>query len=238
MKKPTLYCKEIEYTGKFLMAFHRRDYEKAKRLAVTELVIYRLQARAAHTEAVSKHEEIRALNRLIAKAKADGVKFPMVKLRVRKLQEERDTAEKELAHIGERIHNLLQLWQASGATFEDLCNICNRDPAQVRRELLGEDLDKPFADMLMIHNLDYKIPHDTGWLEDSVDAPFTHALKAYLLDTMLNTAAGRRASHEALEAVFPEIMERVLTESVDADGIRRLIDKDGVEVAVLDKENE
>lgn len=55
---------------------------------------------------------------------------------------------------------------------------------------------------------------------------------------MLDTEAGRRASHEALEAVFPEIMERVLTESVDADGIRRLIDKDGVEVAVLDKENE
>lgn len=38
-----------------------------------------------------------------------------------------------------------------------------------------------------------------------------------------------------MEAVFPEIMENALTIVTDADGVQRLIDKDGVEIATLDE---
>ena len=68
-----------------------------------------------------------------------------------------------------------------------------------------------------------------------MDAPFTHALKAYLLDRMLHTEKGRAAAREAMEAVFPEIMENALTIVTDADGVQRLIDKDGVEIATIDE---
>lgn len=132
---------------------------------------------------------------------------------------------------------MLDLWQLAGATFEDLCNLCNRDPAQVRKELLeSESTSDSFSGLAMVHNLDYKDPRETGWLEDSVDAPLTHALKAYMQDIMLHTEEGQKAAHAAMEAVFPEIMENAMTVVTGEDGVRRLIDRDGVEVATLDGE--
>ena len=52
---------------------------------------------------------------------------------------------------------------------------------------------------------------------------------------MRDTEAGRKAAHEAFEAVFPEIAENALTVVTDADGIRHLIDKDGVDVGTVDE---
>ena len=75
-------------------------------------------------------------------------------------------------------------------------------------------------------------------MEDCIDAPLTHALKAYMTDLMLHTEAGKKAAHEAMNAVFPEIMENALRMVTDADGVRRLIDKDGEIVATLDGEEE
>ena len=150
-----------------------------------------------------------------------------------------NAAQKELAQVGEEIHQMLELWQVAGATFEDLCNLCNRDPAQVRKMLqASESAEDSFSKLAMVHNLDYKNPKDTGWLEDSVDAPLTHALKAYMLDTMLHTEAGRKAAHEAMKAIFPEIMENAMTVVTDEDGIRHLIDKDGADIGVLDGEGD
>lgn len=103
---------------------------------------------------------------------------------------------------------MLDLWQQAGATFEDLCNICNRDPAQVRKELLeSESIDDSFAGLVMVHNLDYKDPRNSGWLEDYIDAPLTHA-------------------------------ENALRMVTDADGVRHMIDKDGEIVATLDGEED
>lgn len=75
------------------------------------------------------------------------------------------------------------------------------------------------------------------WIDYDVDAPFTHAVKDYFLELMISTPEGRAASHRALEECFPGILEGALMEVTDADGVRRLIDKDGVEVATLDGEN-
>ena len=87
----------------------------------------------------------------------------------------------------------------------------------------------------MSGNLDYKDPRNRGWIEDEVDAPLTHAVKAHWIDLMRHTEAGRKAAHEAFEAVFPEIAENALTVVTDADGIRHLIDKDGVDVGTVDE---
>ena len=57
-----------------------------------------------------------------------------------------------------------------------------------------------------------------------------------MLDIMLHTAEGRQAAHEAMETVFPEVMENALTLVTDADGVERLIDKDGVEVGIVGEE--
>ena len=97
-----------------------------------------------------------------------------------------------------------------------------------------EHMNESFATLATAFNLDYKDPRNTGWLEDYIDAPLTHALKAYMQDLMLHTEAGKKAAHEAMNAVFPEIMENAMRMVTDEDGVRHLIDKDGEIVATLD----
>lgn len=231
-------CKEIEYTGRLALALHRNELEKARRLALTMLVIFRLQSRRAHAKEQPKWDEIRGLKRSIAELAAKGVTVSLAEPRLKKLQEERETAEKELASIGERIVSTLDVWQSVGADFEELCSLCNRNPAQVLEEIGGEEVDISFSKLATIYNLDYKNPRDHGWLDDCIDAPLTHALKAYMLDIMLHTEEGRKAAHEAMNAVFPEIMENAITVVTDEDGVQHLLDKDGNEICVFGTEGD
>lgn len=239
MEKLIIDCKETEYLSRYYLAAHTGKQEKARKLALATLVMLRQQSRIAHMKAESLWSEARGLKRSMKKMSEAALKFPLGELRVKKLESDANAAQKELAQVGEEIHQMLELWQVAGATFEDLCNLCNRDPAQVRKMLqASESAEDSFSKLAMVHNLDYKNPKDTGWLEDSVDAPLTHALKAYMLDIMLHTEEGRKASHEAMEAVFPEIMENAMTVVTDEDGIRHLIDKDGADIGVLDGEGD
>lgn len=61
-------------------------------MALTELIIYRLQSRVVHAKVVAKAGEIRALRRSIAKVKAKGVTAPLAELRIKKLEGEHDAA--------------------------------------------------------------------------------------------------------------------------------------------------
>lgn len=239
MEELIINCKETEYLSRYYLAAYTGKREKARRLALATLVMLRQQSRVAHMKAESLWSEARGMQRSMKKMSEAALKFPLGEMRVKKLENDAKAARKELARVGEEIRQMLDLWQLAGATFEDLCNLCNRDPAQVRKELLeSESTADSFAGLAMVHNLDYKDPRETGWLEDSVDAPLTHALKAYMQDIMLHTEAGRKAAHEAMNAVFPEIMENAMTVVTDEDGIRHLIDKDGADIGALDGEGD
>ena len=239
MEELIINCKETEYLSRYYLAAYTGKREKARRLALATLVMLRQQSRVAHMEAESLWSEARGLQRSMKKMSEADLKFPLGEMRIKKLENDAKAARKELARVGGEIVQMLDLWQLAGATFEDLCNLCNRDPDKVRGELLeSEDTADSFSKLAMVHNLDYKNPRDTGWLEDSVDAPLTHALKAYMQDIILHTEEGKKAAHAAMEAVFPEIMENAMTVVTDEDGVRYVIDRDGVEVATLDGEEE
>lgn len=122
-------CKEIEHTGRLALALHRNELEKTRRWTLTMLVVFRLQSRRTHAKEQAKWNEIRGLKRSMAELAARGVTVSLAELRLRKLQEEREAVEKELAAIGEQILSTLDVWQSLGADFEELCNLCNRDPA-------------------------------------------------------------------------------------------------------------
>ena len=156
--------------------------------------------------------------------------------RVKTLEEKVKLQRERLVGYGESIVVTLDFWQSIGATLADLCNLCNRDYAQVLEQIKPERADREFSSLIFVYNLDYKDPRNRGWIDFDVDAPFTHAVKEFFLDRMINTPEGREASHRAMEECFPGIMEGALMEVTDADGVRRLIDKDGVEVATLDGE--
>jgi len=238
MEQAIINYKASEYIGRVGVAYHLGDTAKAKRLAQTLLVIYRLQARTANQKVLQAREAIRPLERGKKKLAETGVSFSLVESRLKKLRAELKAADAELADVGEAMSYMLDFWQNVGATLEDLCNLCNRDPAQVRERIGPENAGDSFSKLATVYNLDYKDPRDTGWLEDEVDAPLTHALKAFMLDKMLNTKEGREAAHKALQEVFPEIMENAMTLVTDADGNKFLIDKDGVATPVLDGEED
>ncbi|MEA4955037.1 MAG: hypothetical protein VB096_05930 [Pseudoflavonifractor sp.] len=237
MEKEIIDCKVSEYTGRAIIAFKLGNIEKAKRAEKMVLILYRLQSRAASNESLAAFEALRATARAMKKAEESGISFPFGEMQIKKLQTAIDAAKDELISVGRSMAVVLDLWQRAGATLSDLCNLCNRDYEQVLKEACKmNDQGDEFSRLVFIHNLDYKNPRDTGWLEETVDAPFTHAIKEYMLDVMLNTKEGRAASHEAMEAVFPEIMENAMTMITDADGARHLIDKDGVEVGTVEEE--
>lgn len=176
---------------------------------------------------------MRALYRSLRKAESAGISFPLGTQRLSKLLEEYRAAEGKLAEVGKAICLALDFWQSTGATLDDLCSLCNRDPEQVREEL--DPTEKLFSEMVFVHNLDYKDPRNTGWVEYEIDAPLTHAVKAHWIDLVRHTESGRKAAHEAFKSVFPEIAENALSVVTDADGIQHLIDKDGVDIGTIDE---
>lgn len=208
-KHNLLLCKCLEYEGRMGTAFLCGDMAKTRQYARTALNVCRMLAREVIAARDVLRENISGLRRALEKMKVDGITSPLGEARIQQLQSEKAGYGKYLVSIGKSIYEILNLWQQAGATFDDLCNLCNRDPAQVRKELLeSENTTDSFSKLAMVHNLDYKNPRDTGWLEDTVDAPLTHALKAYMLDTMLHTEAGQKAAHEALKKAFPVLFEQ------------------------------
>lgn len=233
MNKDVIDFKAYEYLGRSGAAAMQGRLPQAKRDATTLLVLYRLQSRAASQELTEKREEMRALYRSLRKAESAGISFPLGTQRLSKLREDYRVAESRFAEIGQCIAIALDLWQSAGATLDDLCNLCNCDPVQVKENL--HPTEKLFSEMVFVHNLDYKDPRNVGWIEDEVDAPLTHAVKAHWIDLVRHTDAGRKAAHEAFKSVFPEIAENALTVVTDADGIQHLIDKDGVDIGTIDE---
>lgn len=160
MNKDVIDFKAYEYLGRSGAAAMQGRLPQAKRDATTLLVLYRLQSRAASQELTEKREEMRALYRSLRKAESAGISFPLGTQRLSKLLEEYRAAEGELAEVGKAICLALDFWQSTGATLDDLCNLCNRDPEQVREEL--DPTEKLFSEMVFAHNLDYKDPRNAG----------------------------------------------------------------------------
>ncbi len=237
MNKDLIDYKTSEYIGKMGVAFCRGDLESARKYAKTLLVLYRVRARDTVANLTQDTDELHSLKRTLKKAEQAGITFPLGEQRVKVMEEKVKLQRERLVGYGESIVVTLDWWQGIGATLEDLCNLCNRDHKQVLREIKPERVDLEFSSLIFVYNLDYKDPRNRGWIDYDVDAPFTHAVKDYFLELMISTPEGRAASHRALEECFPGILEGALMEVTDADGVRRLIDKDGVEVATLDGEN-
>lgn len=225
-----------EYTGRVMIALKLGDRERAKKAAKMLLILYRLQSRAATNRLSDTLAEVSSAERAMKRAERSGIAFPFGEQRIEELRQERRAARSQLAGTGCEMCLALDLWQSLGATLQDLCNLCNRDYRQVEKEIKLERQGECFSGLIFVYNLDYKDPRDRGWIDYDVDAPFTHAVKEYHLDLMLNTPEGQAASREAFAHCFPEAWEKRLYTYADADGITRVVDKDGVEIGTIEEE--
>lgn len=225
-----------EYTGRVVIALKLGNREKAKKAAGTLLVLYRLQSRADANRLRNAAAEISAAERAMKRAEQSGIAFPLGEQRIEKLRQDLRIAKDGLAETGRGMSLVLDLWQSLGATLQDLCNLCNRDYERMKNKLERlENLDRTFSELVFVYNLDFKSNLD--WLSLEVDAPLTHAIKEYHLDLILNTPEGREASREAFKHCFPEVWEKRLYTYTDADGITRVVDKDGVEVGIVEEDS-
>lgn len=232
MNENIIQCKVSEYINRYCTAFHMNNQKKSKELALKALVMLRMLSRITYKKIQDIRCDIRGLKRNMKKLEEYDVKFPIGGMYVEDLENVLRAYNEELAHVGEATHIMLDLWQQSGASFDELCNLCNRDPFQVQKEI-GEDfLDESFSGIVMIFGLDHKNHRDISWIDDSFDAPLTNALQAYLRNCVLNTETGMKVARKVIGNFLPEIFGKTMKVEIDKNGIRHLIDIDGFDAKI------
>lgn len=209
------------------------DAAVRKRSCLNTIVICRMLARLLLSDLFGVCKRIRAARRSVELAKNEGVVFLLTPAMLKRMQDERDEAERWVIHLAEILFGLLELWQENGATFEEFCNLCNRRPDDVRAELLDPEDATSFEKLAFVYNIDYR-DTGSGFIEDDVDAPFTHLTKEYFLYQMQHNPEAKAAAHNAFQEVFPEIFENAYTTALGEDGEIHLFDKDGADAGILD----
>lgn len=166
-----------------------------------------------------------------------GLAIPILEAKVKQYSDSYKVTNDCLISYGRALQNLLDLWEIAGATNDDLFDLCGGGQYLKgwKRARLQEESDMSLAKIVFVYNVDY--PDDgNDFITEETDAPFTHAMKEYMLDIMLNTKRGRKASHEAMMAVFPDLMEKALMVQEDDFGQKGLYDNEGNLVYLISDE--
>lgn len=174
----------------------------------TDLVIARMMIRETMKTIQRDKDEIRDLERREKKLKQQGIAITFLGPWIETRKERLKKLNKAFTTTGAIVMDMLDCWERSGATLRDLCNLCNRDYAQVKTEtdLIGNAAaGKGFGDLMFVFDIDYPAYESGDFIEDTADAPFTQVALAFMRDQMLHTPEGQWASDEAFKAVFPEL---------------------------------
>lgn len=193
----------------------------------TELVLLRMEIRCVMQDYISLRDEARGLERQQRKLKDSNIAVTFLGSWIKKRKADLKRTRSCLIYAGYIATDRLDAWQACGATLKDLCNLCNRQNYDEVQRMVTEYSESKFSGIMFVHNLDYPVSDKCEWIDDHIDAPFTHAVKEFMLDQMINTPEGRKASDEALKAVFPDIWENALIQQVDEDGNEYFTDREG-----------
>ncbi|MCI1966322.1 MAG: hypothetical protein LKJ17_09380 [Oscillospiraceae bacterium] len=193
----------------------------------TELVLRKMDIRCIMNQYLSLCDEIRDLERQQKKLKDSGITVSLLAPWIQKKKMDLQNFHKCLVGCGELVVIALDIWQNCGATLKDLCNLCNRRDYEAVQQMIAKYSESKFSSIMFIHTLDYPVSDKCEWIDDRVDAPFTHAVKAFMLDQMIHTQEGQKASDEALKAIFPDIWENALIQRVDKNGAEYFTDWEG-----------
>lgn len=201
-----------------------------KREILGQLVLLRFMIREnmrLHNEA---WDNLRFYERKKNTLKQMGVAVPFLDREIQKQMGFVKAFKSTLAIFGQSLFH----GQEAGATRDDLLNLCNAHRlADWNKRKLDEDEHDNFSGLVFVYNLDY--PDDgSEFIEETVDAPFTHAMKEFMLRIMLHTPEGREASHQAMMEVFPEAMENAMTVRENEFGEKCLYDSKGNLVDTLE----
>lgn len=126
-----------------------------------------------------------------------------VETKLREMDELINQAREFLVIQGKIMDGALRLWQQAGATIEDLCKLCNLNYEKIIQEF-PDIVDENLADAAFTYNLDY-MKNKGDWIDTRLDGPITHCLIEYFRDQLLTNHLAKKAAHNALHKVFPNL---------------------------------
>lgn len=172
------------------------------------LVILRMKSRCVIDRLIQIDNEYRQLNRQEQHLKSTGVTALPVAIAKERARKRQASVQDELVSCGAQIMDFLDLWEEKGATRLDLCHLCGHEHRRTLRNIAATDTTGkyPFSRLVFVCNLDYRNDR-ADFIDYETDAPFTHAVKEYILDIMLHTDVGQVAAQEAFKAIFPAYPE-------------------------------
>ena len=195
------------------------------------LILLRMMTREAIREYTKARGKLRALEREQRKLKEKGITFLCADAFAEQFRNSAEYFKSLIVLNGGMTEQALNLWELSGATLHDLCDLCGLDYGKVKAGL-GEDAGDSLSKIMFSYGLDYA-PHDkTDFIDFEYDGPFTHATKEYMLHWMLHTQEGREASDRALQETMPELWESAMLLNTDEDGNQYLTDWEGNPVSL------
>lgn len=200
-KKDRLYLRKARaYNALSVGYLIGGEDELAKQAIGTMIVFSRLRAREAVNRCRIAEEAHETARRSIILEKRMDVSDEDLDL-LNQLRTDYRNAKNELANVGHELSLELRSWETSGATLRDLCNLCNRDYAQITKKITPNYADLPFDLLVAKLLLDYKAPynHDSAISMD-IDAPLTHAILEFEVHAMLEMPGlNEKYSNEFLE---------------------------------------
>lgn len=126
-----------------------------------------------------------------------------VETKLREMDKLINQAQEFLVIQGKIMDGALRLWQQAGATIEDLCKLCNLNYEKIIQEF-PSIVDESLADAAFTYNLDY-MKNKGDWIDTRLDGPITHCLIEYFRDQLLTNHLAKKAAHNALHKVFPNL---------------------------------
>lgn len=135
--------------------------------------------------------------------KQQGVIDLSIETKLREMDELINQAQEFLVIQGKIMDGSLRLWQQAGATIEDLCKLCNLNYEKIIQEF-PDIVDESLADAAFTYNLDY-MKNKGDWINTRLDGPITHCLIEYFRDQLLTNHLAKKAAHNALHKVFPNL---------------------------------
>lgn len=178
------------------------DYKECRKL----LIKLRRFARPLLAQKNNLVDDLTFYERQKKKLNVAGISMPVLEISIKNTRAAADQVDDSIYWLGECICNSLDLWQHSGATLKDLCNLISLPYHRALEEIKKKDISNmPFSELFMIYNLDYLHHEKDEWYDTRHDGPYTHCIREYEMTLFRNAP---REAKEKVHEYFVDWIEQ------------------------------
>lgn len=178
------------------------DYKECRKL----LIKLRRLARPLLAHKNTLVDDLNLYTRQKKKLNIAGISIPVMDISIKNTEEAIEQIDESIYWLGESICNTLDLWQHTGATLKDLCNLINLPYRKALEEIKKEEISNtPFSELFMIYNLDYLHHEKDEWYDTRHDGPYSHCIREYEMTQFRNRP---REAKEEIHEYFVDWIEQ------------------------------